>query len=57
MNQFTLTIPRLYADHHVAKVRQVLLPMNGVENVVASVAFKQVTIDFDPEKTSPRSDP
>ena len=52
MNQFTLTIPRLYADHHVAKVRQVLLPMNGVENVVASAAFKQVTIDFDPEKTS-----
>ncbi len=52
MNQLTLTIPRLYADHHVTKVRQLLLPLQGIEDVIASAAFKQVTVDFDGEKIS-----
>ena len=50
MNQITFTVPRLYADHHVTHVRQILLPLSGVENVVASSAFKQVTVDFDAER-------
>lgn len=50
MNQLTLTVPRLYADHHVTKVRQALLPLSGVEEVIASAAFKQVTVDFDGER-------
>jgi copper chaperone CopZ len=52
MNQLTLTIPRLYADHHVTNIRQLLLPLNGVEEVIASAAFKQVTVDFEAEKIS-----
>jgi copper chaperone CopZ len=52
MSQLTLTIPHLYADHHVTMVRQTLLQLSGVEDVFASAAFKQVTIDFDPEKIS-----
>lgn len=52
MNKLTLTIPAMYADHHVTKVRQTLLQMNGVEDVVASGAFKEVTAVFDPAKLS-----
>lgn len=52
MHQLTLTIPRLYADHHVTAVRQTLLKLNGVENVVASAAFKEVIVEYDPDKLS-----
>jgi copper chaperone CopZ len=52
MDQLTLTIPGLYADHHVTNVRQTLLQLNGVEEVLASAAFKELTVDFDPDKTS-----
>jgi copper chaperone CopZ len=50
MEQMTLTIPGLYADHHVTIVRQTLLQLNGVESVVASAAFKELVVDFDPDK-------
>ncbi len=52
MSQLTCTIPNLYADHHVMRVRQTLFQLNGVENVTASAAFKQVVVDFDPAKLS-----
>lgn len=55
MDRLALTIPSLYADHHVTKIRQTLLQLNGVENVVASAAFKEIVIDFDPDKVSPDS--
>ncbi len=46
MSKINLTIPAMYADHHVMLVRQALLKLNGVENVTASAAFKQVTIEY-----------
>lgn len=52
MDKVTLTIPAMYADHHVTKVKRLLSPLKGVENVVASSAFKEMTIEFDPGKTS-----
>jgi copper chaperone CopZ len=52
MDKITLTVPALYADHHVIKVKQLLSPLAGVENVIASSAFKQVVVEFDPAKTS-----
>lgn len=52
MEQITLTIPALWADHHVIAVKRLLAPIAGVENVYASSAFKQVLIEFDPAKTS-----
>lgn len=52
MHQLAITIPRLYADHHVTSVRQTLFQLNGVENVVASAAFKQVTVEYDSDKVS-----
>lgn len=50
MQEIVLTVPRLYADHHVQKVRQVLLELPGVESVWASAAERQVAITFDPDK-------
>ena len=42
----------MFADHHVIKVKQLLSPLSGVEDVYASSAFKAVSITFDPAKTS-----
>jgi len=52
MEQVTLTIPALWADHHVINVKRLLSPISGVENVFASSAFKQVMVEFDAGKTS-----
>ncbi len=52
MEQITLTIPALWADHHVTSVKRLLSPISGVENVFASSAFKQVMVEFDASKTS-----
>ncbi len=52
MEKITLTVPALYADHHVTIVKRLLSPIAGVENVIASSAFKEVTVEFDPSKTS-----
>ena len=52
MKKVTLTVPAMYADHHVTRVKNLLSPLAGVENVVASSAFKQVVIEFDETKTS-----
>jgi copper chaperone CopZ len=52
MERLFLIIPKLYADHHVTRVRNVLFALNGVQDVYASSAFKEVTVQFDPEKIS-----
>ncbi len=52
MEKITFTVPALYADHHVTNVKRLLSPIAGVENVIASSAFKEVTVEFDPSKTS-----
>ena len=52
MDKITLTVPTMYADHHVTNVKRLLAPMAGVENVIASAAFKQVTVEFDQAKVS-----
>ena len=52
MTAFTVTVPAMYADHHVTEVRHMLLGIPGVEAVAASSAFKTVEIDYDPDKTS-----
>jgi copper chaperone CopZ len=52
MEQITVTLPTMWADHHVINVKRLLSPISGVENVFASSAFKQVLIEFDAGKTS-----
>ncbi len=51
MSKLTLTIPNLYADHHVTQVRRTLMQMSGVENVIASSAFNSVIVEFDGKLT------
>jgi copper chaperone CopZ len=46
-------VPKMYADHHVQAVRNALLPMDGVEEVMASSAFKRVVVGYDPARMNP----
>ncbi len=48
MEIITLEVPSLYADHHVLKVRELLLELDGIKEVYASSAWKQVRVTFDP---------
>jgi len=42
----------LYADHHVTNVRKALFGVAGVQDVIASAMYRDVTVDFDPVQTS-----
>jgi len=48
-----LHVPKMYADHHVQAVRSVLLQLDGVEEVMASSAFKRVVVGYDPDRLKP----
>lgn len=50
MEKTVLSVPKLWADHHVLKVREVLAALDGVESVYASSAWKQVMVKYDAEK-------
>jgi len=52
VEKVTLSVPTMWADHHVTAVKRLLSPISGVENVFASSAFKQVLVEFDAAKTS-----
>ena len=51
MEKVTLEVPTLWADHHVLKARDALSSVEGVEDVYASSAWKQVLVSYDPGKT------
>lgn len=53
MENILLTVPSMYADHHVIAVRQALLAMPGVEEIWASSAWQQVQVAYDPAAVSP----
>lgn len=50
MAKVTLDVPTLWADHHVLKVREALLSLDGVNDVYASSAWKQVLVTYDNKK-------
>jgi copper chaperone CopZ len=50
MEKTVLSVPKMWADHHVLKVREVLTALDGVEQVYASSAWKQVMVEHDPGK-------
>jgi len=52
MERITFSTPTLFADHHILAVRKKLLEMNGVDSVIASSMYRDVTIDFDPANVS-----
>ena len=51
MEKVVLDVPALWADHHVLSVREALAPVDGVEDVYASSAWKQVLVKYDETKT------
>jgi copper chaperone CopZ len=51
MAKATFDVPTLWADHHVLKVREALLGLDGVDDVVASSAWKQVLVTYNNKKT------
>lgn len=53
MEKAVLKVPALWADHHVLKVRDALTNLEGVEDVYASSAWKQVLVSYDSAKTNP----
>ncbi len=52
MKKVVLDIPTLWADHHVLKVRDALVNLEGVEEVYASSGWKQVLVTYNGTKTS-----
>ena len=53
MEEVVLTIPSLWADHHILSVRDAICPLDGVENVVASAQDRRATITYDPARVTP----
>jgi copper chaperone CopZ len=51
MEKMVLDVPNLWADHHVLKVREALTSLEGVEDVYASSAWKQVLVRYDDTRT------
>lgn len=47
MDKVVLDVPTLWADHHVLKVRDALTDLEGVEDVYASSAWKQVLVTYE----------
>jgi hypothetical protein len=52
MDKLVLTIPTLYGDHHTVAVRRILGGLPGVGNLLVSAAYRQVSLGYDPGKTS-----
>ena len=50
MEDLILEVPSLYGDHHVLRVRDALTALEGVGDVYASSAWRQVIVTFDPKK-------
>lgn len=54
MEELTLAVPGLWADHHVLTVLGVLKDEPGVGAVTASALEKSVRLSFDPALTDPQ---
>ena len=55
MASVTVSVPKMFADHHVLKVRDVLYAMDGVEDVFASSAWHAVIVNYIPDKIKPEA--
>lgn len=47
MEKVVLDVPSMWADHHVLTAREALSGLEGVEDVYASSAWKQVMVTYD----------
>jgi copper chaperone CopZ len=50
MEKVVLSVPKMWADHHVLKVREALVALDGVGDLYASAAWKQAVVEYDPDK-------
>ena len=50
MEKVVLSVPKMWADHHVLAVREALTALGGVEDVHATSAWKHVVVQYDPDK-------
>jgi copper chaperone CopZ len=48
MEKATFNVPAMWADHHVLAVREALVQVGGVEEVIASSLYKDVLVKYDP---------
>jgi copper chaperone CopZ len=47
MSQTVINVPGMWADHHVLRLREALLGVKGVNEVIASAARRTVVVRFD----------
>lgn len=50
MEELILTVPGLWADHHVLRVRDVLADLDGLDHVEASAKDRTLTLRIDPAR-------
>ena len=55
MERIVIDVPKMYADHHVERVREALLQLDGVADLTASSAFRRVIVHYDPGRSSPEA--
>jgi copper chaperone CopZ len=55
MKQTIINVPGMWADHHVLRVRESLLGLAGVSEVIASAARRTVAVRYDEAATSDES--
>ncbi len=55
MKDIVIDVPAMWADHHVLRVREALLGVEGVGEVVASSARRKVAVSFDESAISPET--
>jgi len=54
MEKVAFSVPTIYADHHVLRVREALEKLPGVAEIRVSAALKRVVVAFDPASLSPQ---
>jgi copper chaperone CopZ len=50
VEELTLTVPDLWADHHILKVRDALADLDGLESIEASAKDRTLTLLIDPSR-------
>lgn len=53
MEELIFEMPSMYGDHHVLKVREALTEIDGIKEIYASSAWKQLMISYDPKLVNP----
>lgn len=52
MKETVIKVPGMWADHHVLRLRDAILGLKGVEEVVASAARRTVLVRYDEDALS-----